>query len=115
MSIGKQLITMLGIAIFGIIAVFSIGMTKMEQVYEKTNTCNVNSLPSVLLMGDMSQDFNAMRITIWEHISSHDKGELKALETKFKEYKTSFDLHYKKYSVLLSDDKDREFYKDAQC
>lgn len=41
MSIGKQLITMLGIAIFGIIAVFSIGMTKMEQVYEKTNTCNV--------------------------------------------------------------------------
>ncbi|MCR1810539.1 methyl-accepting chemotaxis protein [Sulfurospirillum sp. hDNRA2] len=114
MSIGKQLITMLGIAIFGIIAVFSIGMTKMEQVYEKTNTCNVNSLPSVLLMGDMSQDFNAMRITIWEHISSHDKGELKALENKFKEYKTSFDLHYKKYSVLLSDDKDREFYKKEQ-
>ena len=114
MSIGKQLITMLGIAIFGIIAVFSIGMTKMEQVYEKTNTCNVNSLPSVLLMGDMSQDFNAMSITIWEHISSHDKGELKALETKFKEYQTSFDLHYKKYSVLLSDDKDREFYKKEQ-
>ena len=114
MSISKQLMTMLAIAILGIGAVFTIGIQKMDSVYEKTNTCNVNSLPSVLVMGSILQDFSSMRITTWEHISAHDKSELKQLEAKYKEFKTSFDAHYKQYETLISDTKDREFYKKEQ-
>jgi methyl-accepting chemotaxis protein len=110
MSISKQLMSMLAIAILGIIAVFAIGISKMDQVYEKTNTCNVNSLPSVLIMGNMLQDFNAMRITIWEHISANNANDYKKLEAKYKEYQTAFSAHYKQYDGFLSDAKDKELY-----
>jgi len=114
MSISKQLMAILAIAILGIGAVFIISIQKMEQVYEKTNTCNVNSLPSVLLMGNMLQDFSTMRVTMWEHLATDDRNEQKKLETKFKEYHTSFDTYFKKYEVMLSDDTDKAFYKKEQ-
>ncbi|WP_442765882.1 MCP four helix bundle domain-containing protein [Sulfurospirillum cavolei] len=83
MSISRQLMMMLSIAIFGLIAIFGIGLTKMEQVFEKTNTCNVNSLPSVLIMADMQNEFNQMRVRLWEHITAHDKEDFQRIEKRF--------------------------------
>ena len=111
MSISKQLITMLLIAILGIIAVFSIGMTKMEHVYAKTNTCNVNSLPSILLIGDLQQAMYRMRIVALQHIESDDLKAQKALEEKFDGYKRDFEKANHDYERLISDAKDRGYYE----
>jgi methyl-accepting chemotaxis protein len=111
MSIGKQLITMLLIAILGIIAVFSIGMTKMEHVYAKTNTCNVNSLPSILLIGDLQQAMYRMRIVALQHIESDDLKAQKALEEKFDGYKRDFEKANHDYERFISDTKDRGYYE----
>lgn len=115
MSLSKQLMAMLAIAIFGLGAIFSIGISKMDTVYEKANTCNVNTLPSILIMDDMLQAFSGMRVTTWEHIAAHDRSELKQLEDKYKEYKMAFEAHYKKYEALISDAKDKELHtKEAE-
>jgi len=110
MSISRQLMVMLSIAFFGLIAIFGIGLTKMEQVFEKTNTCNVNSLPSVLIMADLQNEFNQMRVRLWEHITAHDKEDFQRIEKRFHEYREKFDVSYKKYEALLSDEKDKEMY-----
>jgi len=60
MSLSKQLMTMLSIAILGIIAVFTIGLSKMDNVYEETNRCNIDSLPSILILNDMQENFYSM-------------------------------------------------------
>lgn len=111
MSISRQLMTMLAIAILGIGAVFTIGIQKMESVYEKANTCNVNSLPSVLLMGDLQQGMYRIRLAIWEHITFHEKDEMKKIEDKYRGYKEAFEKDLKKYELLLSDAKDKELYE----
>ncbi|DAB36323.1 MAG TPA: chemotaxis protein, partial [Sulfurospirillum cavolei] len=111
MSISKQLITMLLIAILGIIAVFSIGMTKMEHVYAKTNTCNVNSLPSILLIGDLQQAMYRMRIVALQHMESDDLKTQEALEEKFNGYKRDFEKANHDYERLISDAKDRGYYE----
>ncbi|WP_333803938.1 methyl-accepting chemotaxis protein [Sulfurospirillum sp.] len=110
MSISKQLMSMLAIAILGIIAVFSIGMNKMENVYEKANTCNINSLPSILFIGDLQQSMYRIRLTIWEHIAFTDKEHMKQLDEKYLKYKAEFEKTYKSYEALLSDEKDKELY-----
>ncbi len=110
MSISRQLMVMLSIAFFGLIAIFGIGLTKMEQVFEKTNTCNVNSLPSVLIMADLQNEFNQMRVRLWEHITAHDKEDFQRIEQRFKEYQSKFEASYKKYESFLSDEKDKEMY-----
>ncbi|WP_060825801.1 methyl-accepting chemotaxis protein [Sulfurospirillum cavolei] len=110
MSIGKQLMTMLCVAILGIIAVFSIGIQKMEQVYTKTNTCNVNSLPSIIVMGNLQQSMYRIRLTIWEHMSTDDMKDMKRLEEQYRKYKVDFERDLKSYESLLSDAKDKELY-----
>jgi len=110
MSISRQLMMMLSIAIFGLIAIFGIGLSKMDQVFEKTNTCNVNSLPSVLIMADMQNEFNQMRVRLWEHITAHTTEDFQRIEKRFHEYQAKFDASYKKYESLLSDEKDKEMY-----
>jgi len=114
MSLSKQLITMLSIAILGLLAVFGIGMIKMESVYTKTNTANVNSLPSIILMGKLQQDLYRIRLSIWEHMSSTDSAHMKAIEERYKKYKIEFDKTLKEYELLLSDAKDKELYEKEQ-
>ena len=111
MSISKQLITMLCIAILGILAVFGIGFSKMEQVYTKTNTCNVNSLPSILLIMDLQQAMYRMRMTALQHLSAEDLKAKKTLEETFSKYKNDFEQANKNYERYLSDTKDKEFYE----
>jgi len=110
MSISKQLMTMLAIAILGIFAVFTIGISKMDQVFEKTNTCNVNSLPSVLIMGNLQQSMYRIRLTVWEHMSTDNTAEMKKMEEQYRKYKMDFEKDFKSYESLLSDAKDKEYY-----
>ena len=111
MSISKQLMTMLVIAILGIGAVFMIGIQKMDTVYEKTNTCNVNSLPSVLLMGKLQKGMYRMRLMIWEHMSSTEQNTMKEIEGRYLTYKATFEKDLKSYELMLSDAKDKELYQ----
>lgn len=111
MSISKQLMTMLAIAILGIMAVFSIGISKMEHVYTKTNTCNVNSLPSVLVMADLQKSMYRMRLTVTQHLGSEDKVSKKELEGRYATYKTDLEKDFKLYETLLSDAQDKELYE----
>ncbi|AHJ12612.1 methyl-accepting chemotaxis protein [Sulfurospirillum multivorans] len=114
MSLSKQLMTMLAIAILGIIAVFSIGLSKMDHVYQKTNTCNVNSLPSILLLGTLQQAMYNMRIVALQHLGSDDLKVKKDLEEKFKEHRKDFENANARYESFLSDEKDKELYEKEQ-
>jgi len=73
MTIGKQLIAMLAIAIIGACTIFGISMTKMDTVYEETNYVTVNSLPSVLSLNHAMLYGLRLRLVMWEHITQEDK------------------------------------------
>jgi len=111
MSISKQLMAMLAITILGIGAVFTIGIQKMEHVYEKTNTCNVNSLPSILVMSHLQKSMYRIRLVIWQHLGTEDLNEMKKLEEQYRKYKIELEKEFKSYESLLSDAKDKELYE----
>jgi len=81
MNISKQLMTMLGLSLLGFILIFSISLSKMDQVFDKANTCNVNSLPSILVMDDLLQGMYRIRLILWETTTSdsHDANEFQKL------------------------------------
>jgi methyl-accepting chemotaxis protein len=114
MSLSKQLMSMLAIAILGIIAVFMIGLSKMDKVYEETNRCNIDSLPSILILGDMQEDFYSMRVRVWEHIANSDKEKMKAIEKQFYDAKRSFEANSKKYEPYLITQVGKEYFKKIQ-
>ncbi len=87
MSISKQLMTMLAIAIIGIGAVFTIGIQKMGQVYQQTNYCNVNALPSISIMSDMMRNFYRIRVYAFEYMTTDDPATMSQSEKMIKERK----------------------------
>ena len=106
MTIGKQLMVMLAIAIIGACTIFGISMNKMDKVYEETNYVTVNSLPSVMALSDAMLYGLRLRLVMWEHITQDDK----EINAKSKEGILSAlnDLSkvLDKYGKLVSDDKD---------
>ena len=110
MSISKQLMTMLAIAILGIFAVFSTGMIKMDTVFKTANQANTKTIPAILAMGDVQQSFYKMRVATWQHLFNKDKVQLDKVEAQFKEFRKEFEVNLKKYEPYISDSKDQEYY-----
>lgn len=80
MSISKQLLMMLAIAILATGVIFGISFLKMDKVFEETNYSNVNSLPSVLALNDAMRNAYTLRLAIWEHISQSEAKEWDRVE-----------------------------------
>jgi len=114
MSLSKQLMTMLAIAILGISAVFIISIQKMGQVYTQTNYCNVNALPSINLMSDMMRNFYRIRVYAFEYMTTDDEGEMRNLEKMIKERKDALAKDIQAYSSFVSDAKDKELLAKDQ-
>ncbi len=109
MSISKQLLAILGIALGGLVLILTMNVYKMEQVYEKTNTCNVMALPGILIMSDMSENYYRLRLTVWKHVTSQDAKELQSVYARYKEYKTNVEKAFKEYENFIADAEDKAY------
>ncbi|WP_442765366.1 methyl-accepting chemotaxis protein [Sulfurospirillum cavolei] len=110
MNISKQLITMLTLAIIGIASVFSISFYKMDEVYTETNYGNVNTVPSILVMNGIMEDYYYLRVYAFEFLSATDQKSMDESAAMIKEVRASLDKKVKSYKELLSDAKDQELY-----
>ncbi len=111
MTISKQILALIASAVIGIFIVFAIAITKMDQVFEKANYCNVNSLPSVATMGDVVKNFYRVRLNLWEHVASTNKENMDIVEKRIADARAKVDEGLKKYEKMISDDKDAELLK----
>lgn len=82
MKISTQLTTLLSVAAIGLLIVFGIGIVKLDQVYDETNFCNVNSLPSIMTLDGAVQDTATMRVSLWKSIAEEDQQKVDELNTK---------------------------------
>lgn len=108
MTISKQLMVMLAIAIIGTCTIFGISMKKMDTVYEETNFSNVNSVPSILALNDITVSALRLRLVLWEHISQEDKAANTQSAEGIKKGIEDINKGLKNYEALVSDPKDRE-------
>jgi len=115
MSISRQLIVMLSIAILGICSVFAISISKMDQVYTDTNYGNVNVVPSILIMNEIMEDYYYLRVYAFEFLSATDQKSMDESASMIKEIREKLDNKVASYVNLISDAKDQElFEKDKE-
>jgi len=106
-TISKQLMTMLSIAILGILCIFGIAITKMDTVYEKANYANENSLPSVLVIDDAMSRAYSIRISVLYHMLQTEDKAMDKIEQDIAKAKVLIEDEFKKYEPLISDDTDK--------
>jgi len=116
MTIGKQLLAMLAIAIVGACTIFGISITKMDAIYQETNYANVNSIPSIDLLNDTMQNGYRLRLNLWEHISNADTQEMEKAEKAIAKVKESIEASFKTYETLITDEQDTDMLaKDKEA
>lgn len=111
MNISKQLITMLTLAIIGICSVFAISFYKMGEVYTKTNYGNVNTVPSILMMNGIMEDYYYLRVYAFQFLSATDQKLMDESAAMIKDVRASLDKKVNSYEALLSDKKDKDLYE----
>jgi methyl-accepting chemotaxis protein len=111
MSIGKQLVSMFIIAILGIIAVLSISMSKMNAVYDEVNEANVNSLPSVLIMNGIMEDYYYLRVYAFEFLSANDKKSMEESALMIQNTRKKLEKKIASYKKYLSNPQDEKLFE----
>jgi methyl-accepting chemotaxis protein len=107
MTLSKQLMVMLSIAIIGTCTIFGISMKKMDQVYDDTNYVTVNSLPSILSLNHATVFALRLRLVLWEHITQEDKEANAKSKEGILGSLNDLDKEFKKYEGMISDEKDK--------
>jgi len=107
MTISRQLMTLIATAIIGIGVVFGIGHYKLERVYEETNYCNVNSVPSIVVLNEAIANVSTMRVIAYKYLVESEPKQKEANEERLNKAKAELDAALKKYESLISDEKDK--------
>jgi methyl-accepting chemotaxis protein len=114
-SITKLMIILVITAGAGILAETLLGYNQMENVYEKANYGNINSIPSILALDEASVSFGRLRVRAYRHVLNTDIAKMSEIENKIKESQDSVASALKKYELngcngetCISDDKDKQ-------
>jgi len=108
MTVAKKMMLLIGTAIFGLILIASMAQYYIDEVYNKTNYLNINTVPSIIVLDDMSKAYADMQETVYQHIVNTDDATMTQLDRVILEYRAKLDESVKKYeSENITDDKDR--------
>lgn len=81
---------------------------KIEEVYEKTNVANINSIPSIRDLSIAIEDFGRLRVRLYQHVINIDNTKIADIEFKIRESKNRIEQafeHYEKNYIVSDTDR----------
>ncbi|MBV8659190.1 MAG: methyl-accepting chemotaxis protein [Burkholderiales bacterium] len=115
MNIAVRLLILIASAMVGVIGVTVVGEYQINQVYESANYCNVNSVPSILVLDDAFENFARLQNLVTQHILSADDSQKGAFEQQIATVRPAIEAAFKKYEPLVSDDHDKQMLQDDRA
>jgi len=114
LTVAKKMSLLIGIALLGIIGLIALTYTNVQNVFEKTNYTNVNSIPSILTLNDAMKRFGQLRVRLYRHTLNKDASAMDEIERKIDEARTGFEAAINKYEThFVSDEKDRALLQNV--
>ena len=108
MTITQRFNLLLLSAALGLLGLAALFIFQMGRVYDAANYCNVNIVPSMLVLDDASRSFGRVRVRIYRHLLNGDAADRVAIEAAIKEAEVALDRSLKSYEPLVADDTDRK-------
>ncbi|HNB47146.1 MAG TPA: MCP four helix bundle domain-containing protein, partial [Burkholderiaceae bacterium] len=114
MSVTKKMLLLILAALLGVAGLAGLGIKEMNQVYSAADYGNVNSVPSVLLMGKNIEQFNRLRVRMYRSLLVEDPARLSELDERIRDARSKFLDGLKEYERLISDDTDRRLLEEER-
>ena len=112
MKIATRLLVLTAAALVGVIGVTGVGLYQINQVYESANYCNINSVPSIIVLDDAFESFTRLQQLVTQHILTGDDAQKGSLEQQIGTVRPAIEAAFKKYEPLISDDHDKQMLQD---
>ncbi|RIX43102.1 MAG: methyl-accepting chemotaxis protein [Rhodocyclales bacterium GT-UBC] len=107
MSVSKKMILLVLSGILGTLLLAGIGIQQTRVVYTAANYGNENSLPSVLTLSQVVEQFGRWRVRIYRERLAENEQERAHEREKGQANRDQMFAALKKYEGLISDEKDR--------
>ncbi|WP_263771104.1 methyl-accepting chemotaxis protein [Propionivibrio soli] len=107
LTVARKMALLAGTALIGIAILTGLNQSLVGKVYEAANYNSVNTVPSLLALGDMRQEISRLRLRIDRHVMNTDASKIADLDRSIKETIDNTEKGFKKYESLVSDDKDK--------
>lgn len=111
MTIYKQLLVLVSVAIIGLIGILGLAVVKLDTVFEETNYGNVNSIPSILALNEAINNIATMRVVAYKYHVEENSEQMDKNEERLLKAEADLENAFKKYEKLVSDDKDKAMLK----
>ncbi|MDR3417912.1 MAG: methyl-accepting chemotaxis protein [Nevskia sp.] len=109
MTVGKKMLLLVLSGLLGLIGVSGMGQYQIDKVYTAANYANVNSVPSLVLLGEAMKHLTAVRVALYRHTLTTDSEGMAKEEQVAAASRQKLDEDLKRYeSDYISDDKDRQ-------
>lgn len=112
MTVTRKMILLVVTVILGLVGVGWLGQNKINTVYEKTNFTNINSIPAITYLYEVSDAFGHLRVRPYRHALTADAAEMAQIETTIKEGREAVINALKKYESTIATDKDRQMLSE---
>ena len=99
--------SMLAIAILGVMIVFGIGMRNINTIYNELDEVNTVTIPSILVLDDALTQAFTIRVGIWMHIAQTSEEGIKKVEETIAKAKQQLAKDLKDYEPFVWDKEDK--------
>ncbi|MCX9157539.1 methyl-accepting chemotaxis protein [Niveibacterium sp. 24ML] len=115
MSISKRLMLMLAIAVGALITIGGISLASFAKIRGEVALLTANAAPSLLVMGDISNNYRDLRSQLLSTLMEQDADLKKAFAEKARLTEDEGQKLIKSYEPLVSDETDRALYEKLKA
>lgn len=110
MTIAQKMISLVVAALIGIILLAGLAQYQINNVFEKANFANVNTVPSIKFLGAIRMNILFIRLSVAQNAELKTVDEFNASEEKIKKYMAAADAAFKDYEDAIVDETDKKMY-----
>jgi CheY-like chemotaxis protein/signal transduction histidine kinase/HAMP domain-containing protein len=107
LSISKKIILILIISISTVVGIAIFSQYKVNDVYEKTNFSNINSIPAIRDLSAISSDFARLRIRLYRHVITTEISSQRDIENKINQAKQDIEKSFDHYTTTVVNEADK--------
>ena len=110
-TVARMMILLVVTSILGLVSLAWLSQNRINDVYQKTNYANLNSVPSIVTLNKAIDALGRLRVRVYRHVLNTDARRMAEIEVKIKAAQDAVSNALKQYESedLASDDKDKQF------
>jgi len=107
MTVSKKMTLLILSAVLGIVLLSGLGIYQTQRVYTAANYANVNTVPSLVALDEISSALAILRAQVWQQMTLTDAAHIASGEERMAATRERMNAALSRYEALISDDKDR--------